>query len=344
MVQLSSSWLVLSYACNNDCVWCYAKQNLHNKTDMSLTTLCDSLDFLQSLGLKETILIGGEPTIYPHLNQAITGSLERGIEPILITNGRRLSDANFLELLTKSKLKKVCVSIESLSAESHDSVTQRQGSFRETWQGLANAIASGMEVSTATTISPTNSAEVIEVLQSLSKIGVGTVGFNIVTPNVDGTTEDDGHRLTETVRSMQKVVEDAGDNTKIHFASSIPLCLVDTAHEADKRFRGNCCVFDGSGLVIEPNGKIIPCVHWIGAEISSIYRDDGVLRSTEEFLEDWNGGIPLQFRQELLMYPAQECIGCAKWDDNSCVGGCPLLRLNKDIPSEIAERKGGIGK
>jgi len=60
-------WLALTYNCNNKCVWCYSssdeeipRESLEEKKIIPIVT------FLKQLGIKRTILIGGEPSIYPH--------------------------------------------------------------------------------------------------------------------------------------------------------------------------------------------------------------------------------------------------------------------------------------
>ena len=336
MAEMTSAWLVLNYDCNNRCRWCYAQKMLGVRPPMTPKTVVDALDLLAGMGISDCVLIGGEPTVYPDLPMVIVECLKRGIDPQLVTNGRRLSDAGYLEQLANSGLMKVCVSIESLDRKTHDYITRRPGSFAQTKAGMQNVADQGLFLSSATTISGNNMLEVPDMVPSLRDLHVQSAGFNIATPNVfDGvcTTNVD---IPEAVAAMSKIISAGRDaQIKIHFAASVPLCMAEDKGVVDSHFRGSCFVYYGSGIVIDTDGSIIPCVHWVGADIDSIYREDGQPKTVEEFLLNWNDGAPAHFREMLWKYPAGSCVECSRWNEGECVGGCPLMRIDRDLSVEI---------
>ncbi|HUD08203.1 MAG TPA: radical SAM protein [Candidatus Saccharimonadales bacterium] len=333
MLGMGPCWLVIGYDCNNRCRWCYASQELSSRKRMDRKTLLESIGFLDSLMVSNVVLIGGEPTVSKLLTLAVKEIADRDMEPTVVTNGRRMANRDYVKKLQDSGLRMLSISIESTSEEQHDWITQRPGSFADTVAGIQAAVECGMIVDTVTTISFDNLPDVDQMITWAKSLGIKSVGFNIETPNVD-----DPIPSLLTVRAavckMSELLNLAdAEGIETHFAASIPLCLLPESLQEDQHFRGSCFVYYGTGLVIDTNGGIIPCVHWIGAEIDSIYGPNGV-KAADEFLANWNDGPPKKFRKALWRYPAKNCIACRMWANN-CTGGCPLLRLNRDLSQEI---------
>ena len=71
-IAYKNCWLTLNHACNLNCKWCYAKDTGYLKSDdMSLDMAYDIIDICHDLSINHITLIGGEPTIYPHLFDVI---------------------------------------------------------------------------------------------------------------------------------------------------------------------------------------------------------------------------------------------------------------------------------
>ncbi|TSC93003.1 MAG: hypothetical protein CEN91_320 [Candidatus Berkelbacteria bacterium Licking1014_85] len=231
------------------------------------------------------------------------------------------------------------ISVEGVSPEMHDLTTQAQESYNQTIQGIVNCVKRGLRVDSATTLSVANYNYANDFVDLMANLSIEEVGFNIVTPNPCDSVENQQNSvelLPQMIGALHNIVE-YSDKTrvKIHFATSIPLCLALLNAQLDVHFRGNCFVFDGSGVVIDYNGKIIPCVHWVGAYIDSIYQENGQPKTRKEFYKNWNNGFPLSFRQEIAKFPAEKCQHCDYWEKGACKGGCPLLRLNQDLSTLI---------
>lgn len=84
-----SDWIEVNLTdkCNGKCSWCVEKQGWHPKKHVGWKEL---VNVILSTGKKNVILLGGEPTLYPFLNEIIT-ELHRNKRKVWITtNGSNL--------------------------------------------------------------------------------------------------------------------------------------------------------------------------------------------------------------------------------------------------------------
>ena len=68
------SWLTVNRACNLRCKWCYSRA-VSGSASMDITLAKRVIAFIGELPIKYVILIGGEPTIYPHFFEVLTWRL-----------------------------------------------------------------------------------------------------------------------------------------------------------------------------------------------------------------------------------------------------------------------------
>lgn len=83
--------LMITYRCNLNCSYCFANSYVnHQNTDMTLDTAKEILTWLSEGGERTVGIMGGEPTIYPHLDEILYFARDKGIRCSLFTNGIRL--------------------------------------------------------------------------------------------------------------------------------------------------------------------------------------------------------------------------------------------------------------
>ncbi len=131
------AWLSVTYACNSKCQWCYASSNTYEKMKgkaLSKERIPGIINLISDLKIPRVILIGGEPTVYPHLEDTVRALNDKGILPNLVTNGRKFKDKDFTKRLFNAGLRSAGFSIEGSCAETHDATTQVKGSFAEAVQ------------------------------------------------------------------------------------------------------------------------------------------------------------------------------------------------------------------
>ena len=84
-----SDWLEvnLTNKCNGKCSWCIEKKGWHPKTHVGWKEL---VNVILSTGKKNIILLGGEPTLHPNLNEIIVALHQNGKKVWITTNGSNL--------------------------------------------------------------------------------------------------------------------------------------------------------------------------------------------------------------------------------------------------------------
>lgn len=295
------------------------------------------VSWVKELGARDCLLIGGEPTLYQELLELISGGSAIGIEFKLVTNGRRLSDQNFLELLSRAGLKHTSISLEGASREIHDQITGTR-SYEEVISAVENCLRLGLSFNTLMTINKRNSAEIVPLAEMLHEMGVKNILYNIGLPSPGSEPRliDEfaipPSRMAKIIGGAYRQLKTRG--IKVKFFGTIPLCLFETAVLDEMMADGSisdgvhCHIFYGSGLVFEPNGNVLPCTHFVGHPLFN-WKERGIA-SAEDFAQLWYGedGIYGRFRREIWRYPHHNCRECRHW--GKCVGGCPFLWTHFD--------------
>ncbi len=126
--------IFLGSQCNNKCLYCPICHKDVPQPDLH--------SLLDSLGKKEddnVVLCGGEPTLNKDLFAIIDAAKKSGYRRIkLLTNGRALSDAQFLYKAFAAGCSLFEIKLWGSHPSLHDHVTRTSGSFQETVRGLEN--------------------------------------------------------------------------------------------------------------------------------------------------------------------------------------------------------------
>jgi len=89
---LSVSW-VINQACQSSCLYCCTDSHPRANPGAGLADALALVDLLTEWGVLRLIIGGGEPLLYPHLRPILERAAERGIRPVLATNGFLLDAA-----------------------------------------------------------------------------------------------------------------------------------------------------------------------------------------------------------------------------------------------------------
>lgn len=215
------------YGCNNDCVICMLSGL---KSDLPFIDFDLFRNFVlhikDRLGCRNLILSGAEITTFDDLDKYIEFVESLGwFRKIQIqTNGRRLKDRDYLGSLIRCGVNEFFVSIQGLE-ESHDATTRRQGSFRETMEGLDNLGKYPVNVMTNTVLTKTNYHEVVPLLAKLSVGPVSEIHLWNVFPMESSDTKDllvSMRDCRDLLRELIPVMEATG---KPLILKNIPECL-----------------------------------------------------------------------------------------------------------------------
>ncbi|MCP4366424.1 MAG: radical SAM protein [Planctomycetes bacterium] len=132
---LDHIWLELTESCNLSCTHCYAEAGACSPDELSQEQWKQILAEGARLGAKTVQFTGGEPTLHPGLTDLIEyARAQRYTDIEVFTNGTRLEDGILKRW--KSLGVDVALSFYSYDPETHDRITGRPRSFRQTVQGI----------------------------------------------------------------------------------------------------------------------------------------------------------------------------------------------------------------
>ncbi|MFO0900759.1 MAG: adenosyl-hopene transferase HpnH [Pirellulales bacterium] len=162
------------HACNLTCTGC-GRIREYAQTIKTKLSIDECLAAVDECGAPVVSLCGGEPMIYPGIEELVAKILERGKHIYLCTNG----------MFTRKKLAEFRptssffwnVHLDGME-KSHDLAVEREGVFAEAIEGIKAAKAAGFLVCTNTTIyKETDMHEIAVLLAYLTELGVD--GFMI---------------------------------------------------------------------------------------------------------------------------------------------------------------------
>jgi hypothetical protein len=144
---LSFLWLEITEKCNLECSHCYADSGPRRELrgQMGLEDWYRVIRESADLGCRQIQFIGGEPTLHPDLVRMIEYASECGYTFIeVFTNATVLSDRLLRAFVTSGV--HIATSFYSDDPNTHDLITGRSGSLRQTIAGIRRLIAAGLHV------------------------------------------------------------------------------------------------------------------------------------------------------------------------------------------------------
>lgn len=302
--------LALTYRCNNTCSHCYNARP-RSFPEMETDQWKQIIDRVWERGIPHVVFTGGEPTLRNDLPQLIAQAERNGQITGLNTNGRRLSDPAYLQSLVDAGLDHVQITLESHSAETHDSLVKSQGAWKQTVAGIEQVLKSRLYVMTNTTLLQQNSPALAETLAFLTDLGVPTVGLNALIYSGRGLTVGTGlpEEALPPLLTLARSHTEA-NHQKLIWYTPTEYCHFDPV-QLNLGVKGCTAAF--YNMCIEPDGAVIPC--------QSYYEPLGNML-TDPWEKLWNHPLALSLRERKDVPFA--CRACEILQE--CGGGCPLAR------------------
>lgn len=125
----------INYTCNNNCIFCYSHNTIHNSKVHNEISLKCFIKYLENNNISSddrVILNGGEPLMHSNINEILEILKTIRCETVIFTNGRLLDRINLSILNEKFRFVVPIHGYENL----HDEVTRVKGSYMETVKAM----------------------------------------------------------------------------------------------------------------------------------------------------------------------------------------------------------------
>jgi radical SAM protein with 4Fe4S-binding SPASM domain len=310
------SEVAITYRCNLKCTFCYAGCNCttnpvaddHEMTTGEVKQVLRKI--YEEAEVPSVSFTGGEATLRQDLPDLVGYASGLGMRVNLITNGTRIN-AEYARQLADAGLNSAQVSLEGVTAETHDRITTVRHSFERATAAVHNLKAVDVHVHTNTTINRDNLSECASMPAFVSnELQNDKFSMNLVIPS--GTAalnrqlavhySELGPLLLEIVAESKKRGVD------FMWYSPTPMCMFNPiVHGLGNK---GCSACDGL-LSVGANGDVIPCASY-DESVGNILKDD--------VLDVWHSERAELFREKFLAH--DQCRNCEHF--SVCNGACPL--------------------
>lgn len=205
------SWAIIEVtdSCNLNCIWCYANSGYgmdRQRKHMPFENLKKLLSGLSGAGVRQVTFSGGEPTIYPHIREAVKTAKDMGFVVHMNTNGI-LMTAEFAKELKDRGLSQIQTNIDSINPAKHDYIRGLQGSFQRAVLALKNAKEAGMTAVCQTVLTSMNEDEIIDIFRFARSLGVQRCRLWDMTPSEGTAISNVGIAPSNYAMTLERLYE-----------------------------------------------------------------------------------------------------------------------------------------
>lgn len=246
--------------CNQNCYYCHYKNpyltldQYAPADEIKREKMLEIVQDMKDIGVKAvTFSGGGEPLLYPYIEETMEAVLDAGIDLSIITNGTLLTGRK-AELLSQAKW--VRISLESGCAETYSKIRGVAGEafadLCENIRGFAQNKSKDCELGINFVIGPGNYTEVYQAGKLMQSLGVNHIKYTaLMSGNAEKMHEPFKNRVIEQIHQLM-------DENKTEF-KIINLYESDFDTNAVFGRNYNFCGIKDYVTVIAANSKIYYC-------------------------------------------------------------------------------------
>ncbi|MFJ4836330.1 radical SAM protein [Streptomyces sp. NPDC088747] len=185
--EFSRATWEINLGCDFDCEMCYLGEKRFAGLDLEGKR--ELLHVMRDAGVIWLQITGGEPLIDPHFPSVYRLANELGMQIEILSNGSRLRTEAVMRLLTEYRPSKITLSVYGATADTYDAVTRRRGAFKRFSDGLAMAVAAGLNLDLSLIIVRRNAHEQEAMRAWAAQLGLSYREYANISPTIHGTGE-----------------------------------------------------------------------------------------------------------------------------------------------------------
>ncbi len=249
--------------CNCQCIHCYAaNENMSSEKELKTEDWKKIIDILKKAGIPQITFTGGEPTVRDDLVELVNYS--KWFMTRLNTNGILLSKELCHEL-RKASLDSVQVTLYSDNEAIHNMLVGGNH-FKQTVEGIKNAIEEGLDVSINTPLCSLNK-NYVDTVKFGKSLGVRYFSSSGLIPSRNAM-EEESTSTKLSKEEISRVIHEAylyAKDNELELAFTSP-GWIDESFLIKHRMVVPSCGACLSNMAISPSGNVIPCQSWLNGE------------------------------------------------------------------------------
>jgi len=222
--------VTVDFHCHSACTFCIVQEGMNNYRGVPFERFVGIVEENQrSHKYDRVVFTGGEVTLEKSLFQFVEHARKSGAfrHVRLQTNGRKLADPAFTKSLVDAGIDEFFVSLHGDSADLHDRITQREGSFDELVRGLANLATQPVRRITNTVVHRTNARAFEGIVGIAHTYGVSEMEFWNYLPMEDHADERNLIApLSEAMPSLRRALDRCSALGIRSVTKYVPRCLL----------------------------------------------------------------------------------------------------------------------
>lgn len=298
--KLLSMEIEFSRVCNFRCSYCYVEQESEYTNELTRAEIKDAILQARDLGARKIIILGGEPSIYPHLPEMLDFIGQQKLEIEMFTNGSGI-DAELAALLAKEKVR-VALKMNSRDDRIQDRLAGKKGAFTMITRALSELRNAGypskeLFLAVSTVICRQNVQELPALWQWLRENSIEPF-FEVITPQANVLDND---WLNVSPAQLKELFTELAAIDRQKFGHS---------WEPQPPLVGNRCMRHQVSCLLTSTGDVMPCVGVTIAldnirhnKLADILRNSDVINNLKNYREKITGAC----RE---CEKASECYGC----------------------------------
>jgi len=327
--ELKLMWLTVNRNCNFQCSWCYAADGKYEyDCGMDISLASDLVDLVADIGVKRLYIIGGEPTLWPHLLTLNEKMNLKGVKSILVTNGYLFSLDSFFDEYKNNSNTHIGVSFKAFNKKTFIQNTGLSD-FDKLTLGLRRIFENQSDSIASFVYSKSLLLHIVDMVKYAMDCGSYGVSVNFCAPTIHMNGEVEYQEMIEPeilVKNILSTYEEVHSITKgrIIYVIKQPLCMwpLDFIRTLKSRHQisTTCHLQHKSGGIFNTDGSLLICNHLYGYPVGKYLKD---FNSSDSLVEFFKSSHVKKTFALAKAYPSKRCIDCDLYKD--CAGGCPLL-------------------
>lgn len=239
--------------CNQQCSFCFndaGSKTVNSAGDMSQEDASKLLVTMESHGIRELDIMGGEPFLLPWMPDFLREAVAREIAVNISTNGSILPALKKLAGMRPAMLT-IGISLEGSTQGRHDRLTGSRN-FRTALEGLQWLLKAGLNPLVKTVVSADTVEDIQPIIDFVRQLGVRRY-FLIHMDHFshDASSRERALRYQEYMRITDKVIS---DNRDMEVGRVTASCFNGTAVSMNAR-----CAGGTRKIAVMPDGSVLPC-------------------------------------------------------------------------------------